>query len=629
MSSIDAIKKIFENLLASESEESSPSSSVSSSEHHTSRPPIRKEPAQDFSLDLNAKSVAERSHSKSEESSDQSPKVTHAFKYSARVRPEKVLTFEANKDIMSHIQNHHFGKQTKPLKPLILRLNQTTLSERTIWDLFNTLNLKKCKSVSLTKCENLSEVNFNLLSVQIKKLKHLDLSDVKLHTNSSQMALAGLILKNKDNLENLNLSHCNLNHKLLEAILQCSRLKSLDLSGCYYRTPDLEDRTPDFEDFEEPSEAGVHNLAQETEAEFTRVCSTFPLMLFTSCLRLEHLNLSNFSTPFDHTKITEYLKSKELQIPLRTFIYDDIKWIDATILQNLLQYFPQLETLSLNRTGNLTDLPYYPNSLPHLKHLSLSGQRKIPFAIFESDRDHLSKLESLDLSSCETFISLKLSLLLVKKGHNLKKLNIGIKTFSYERVLTVLRGIVPSQAEQHQYERLQTTRKLLTAILDDAPIKNIHLSPEALLDLILELKSIAKQKLPATHKTILEKLGKIESHIKKLSKKTNLSNHDLLGLLKAIQKILSTSSEAPHDPKSHLESIFDLKGSFHDIISEYVKSMTPVQLAPETRGLGAQLKSLTIPAKFMTGPRVKEILSFCPQLESLNDCPVKNKQVTI
>ena len=618
MSSIDIVKKILSNLPSSESEKSSSSSSVSSSENHKQRPPIRKAPAQDFSLDLTAKSVAERSHSKSEESSDQSPKVTHAFKYSTRVRPEEVLTFEGNKDIMTHVESHRYIKQAKPLRPLVLKVNQTTLSASTLWDLLNTLNLKKCKSVSLTKCKNLNKATFNLLSVQIKRLKHLDLSDVTLQTRSSQVALARLILKNKDNLENLNLSNCNLNHKVLEAILQCSQLRSLNLSGCYYRTPDLED-------FAEPSEAGVHNLAQETEANYAKTCSTFPLMLFISCLRLEHLNLSNFSTPFDHTKIDAYLKSDELKIPLRTFIYDDIAWVDATILQNLLQYLPHLETLSLNRSGNFTDLPYYPNSLPHLKHLSLSGQSKIPFDIFESDRAHFSKLESLDLSSCENYVSLRLSSFLLKKGHNLKNLNLGIKTFPYAHLIRMLKGIGPSQKEKQQYERLETVRKLLAIVLNGKITSDTHISHISLYDLLLEIKS----ELPANTKDsskieVAEKLWGVRLKLDALAKEKNFYKHNLLRLLREIQKIIKDDALAPLNLQEHLTKIVNLEKSAHDILSKHLKSMTPVQLAPETRGLGGQLKSLTIPAKFMTPRRIIEILSHCPQLETLNGLPINS-----
>lgn len=634
MSDIQYLKALFASLTASSSAESesdsdsisplesSPSPSLSSSETRKSRPSIRKAPAQDFSLDIASKSLLTRSQSKSDEDSDRSPQMRHVFKYNIKTKQEDVLSFQSSKEIATHLQTYRSTKSTKFLGPLVLKVNQTNLSASTLWDLFNTLNLKRCKSVSLSKCENLNEATFNILSVQIKRLKHLDLSGVKFQTLSDQIGLAKLILKNKDSLENINLSGSNLNHKVLEAILQCSQLKSLDLSGCYYRVPDLEN-------FAETGEAGTHNFAQETEAEYLKTQSQFPLTLFRSCLKLQHLNLSTFLAPFDHTEVTNYLKSEGLQLPLRTFICDQIKWLDATTLQDLMQYCPRLETLSLNGTGNLTSLPYYASSLPHLKQLSLSGQNKIPLDLLESDDVHVTKLESLDLSSCETFVSLKLASLLVKKGHNLKNLNLDIKTFPYARLLTVLKGFEVSQTEQQQYERLQSIQQLLSAVLNDRPIDNIHLSPQILLDLILEIKYIPALKKHEIHKTTLEKLEKVAKHIRRASAKKELSNHDLLNSLQTIQTIIKNSSENPQNLKDLIAEIFAQEEPFRSIVSKHLKSMTTIQLPHSIKGVGGQLKSLTIPVKFMTAERTKEILSLCPQLEFLNGCSVKNNQVII
>ncbi|MBP9877453.1 MAG: hypothetical protein KBF71_03865 [Alphaproteobacteria bacterium] len=611
-----------------QSSSDSSSSSVSSSENHKQRPPIRKAPAQDFSLDIKEKSVMTRSQSKSEDSSDQSPKIARSFQYRTKTKPSEVLIFSTDQEIVTHIQTSRSNIQTSPSQkkakpsappvlsePRVLKVNQSKLSASTVWDLLNALHLKRCRSVSFTRCKNLSAATFNILSVKIKKLRHLELADVKLETIASQEALASLILKNKDFLKNINLSNTNLNHKILEALLQCPNLKSLDLSGCYFSIEDSED------------------FPQETEAEFAALCSAFQLKLFRSCLKLEHLNLSNFPAPFDHMILIDILaalKEAEFIPPLKSFVYDHVNGIDAAVFQNVLEYFPHLEMLSLNGTGNLTDLPYMPKNLPHLKHLGLSGHGNIPFNILESDSKHISKLESLDLSSFENYVSLRLSSFLLKKGHNLKNLNLDIKTFLYAHLIRMLKGIGPSQKEKQQYERLETVRKLLAIVLNGKITSDTHISHISLYDLLLEIKS----ELPANTKDsskieVAEKLWGVRLKLDALAKEKSFSKHNLLHLLKEIQKIIKDDALAPLNLQEHLTKIFNLEKSAHDILSKHLKSMTPVQLAPASTGLGGQLKSLIIPAKFMTPGRIKEILSHCPQLETLNGLPVNSSSQNV
>jgi hypothetical protein len=146
-----------------------------------------------------------------------------------RSQSQRAVSFNSPEDIKNFINGL---KDSEKYRPIELDFKGSEIRASQLQVMLNHIALRKCRALILDGCSNLNTESFNMITAESRKLKHLDLSNLNFNHRDVNQSIAALILAHRKTLVSLNFINSeNLDHSVLQAIMQCSELRFLNLTN--------------------------------------------------------------------------------------------------------------------------------------------------------------------------------------------------------------------------------------------------------------------------------------------------------------------------------------------------------------------------------------------------------------
>lgn len=150
-----------------------------------------------------------------------------------RSQPQQPISFNTPEAIKSFINGL---KDTDKYRPTELDLTGSQIRASQLQVILNHITLKKCRALILDGCSRLNAESFGFITTESRKVQHLDLANLSFNHRDINQSIANLILAHRKTLVSLNFINSeNLDHSVLQAIMQCSELQFLNLSNANFR----------------------------------------------------------------------------------------------------------------------------------------------------------------------------------------------------------------------------------------------------------------------------------------------------------------------------------------------------------------------------------------------------------
>lgn len=153
----------------------------------------------------------------------------HKGLFHHRFQTQQALSFSSPEAIKNFINGLSNSDKYRPIE---LDLTGSEIRASQLQVMLNHIALKKCTSLVLNGCSHLNTESFGFLTAETRKLQNLDLSNLIFNHRDINRSIANLILAHRKTLQSLNFTNSeNLDHSVLQAIMQCSELQFLNISN--------------------------------------------------------------------------------------------------------------------------------------------------------------------------------------------------------------------------------------------------------------------------------------------------------------------------------------------------------------------------------------------------------------